>query len=178
MSSKYHLRRVDREIKDVKILRKILEKTNHIALAMANLDEPYAVPLNHYYDAKENCVYFHGADIGKKIEFMKRNPHVWGLAVVDHGAGADPCENLYASVSFSGDVTFLSDQKSRLNALKKQLEKESRDKKESLKRLKAASSSPRFSNTVIGRIDIELMTGKRSTIWTEDVLLKMLEEME
>ncbi len=176
MSSKYHLRRIDRGIKDDKILKKILEKTTHIALAMANVDEPYIVPLNHYYDAEENCVYFHGAGIGKKVEFMKRNPLVWGLAVIDHGFGGGQCENLYASVVFSGRVTFLEDKESRIIVLKKQIVKESGDKEAMLKKLDMASTSPGFSNTLVCRVDIESMTGKRSTLWTEDVILKMLDK--
>lgn len=166
---------MDREIKDVKILRKILEKTTHVALAMAKMDEPYVIPLNHYYDAEENCVYFHGAGVGKKIEFMKRNPLVWGLAVIDHGFGAGQCENLYASVVFSGHITFLEDKEARIIVLKKQIVKESGEKDAMLKRLDVASGSTGFSNTLVGRIDIESMTGKRSTLWTEDVLLKILE---
>ena len=176
MSSNYHLRRMDREIKNVKILRKILEKTTHIALAMANMDEPYIVPLNHYYNAEENCIYFHGAGVGKQIEFMKRNPLVWGLAVIDHGFGEGQCENLYASVVFSGHVTFLEDKEARIIVLKRQIVKESGDKEAMLKRLDTASASPGFSNTLVCRLDIESMTGKRSTLWTEDVLLNMLEK--
>jgi nitroimidazol reductase NimA-like FMN-containing flavoprotein (pyridoxamine 5'-phosphate oxidase superfamily) len=176
MSSKYHLRRIDREIKDVKILRKILEKTTHIALAMAKLNEPYIVPLNHYYDIEENCIYFHGASVGKKIEFMKKNPNVWGLAVIDHGFSGGQCENLYASVAFSGHVTFLEDKETRISVLRKQIVKESGDKEAMMKRFDIASSSPLFSSSSVCRVDIESITGKRSTVWTEDVLLKMLDK--
>jgi len=173
--SNYHLRRIDREIKDVKILKKILEKTTHITLGLANADEPYVVPVNHYYDAEENCVFFHGAGVGKKIEFIKRNPRVWGLAVIDNGFGDGQCENLYASVAFSGNVSFIEKTEARLDALRKQIVKESGNIERMLKRLELASSTPSFSSTVVCRVDIESITGKRSTLWSEDVLMGILE---
>ncbi len=33
---------------------------------------PYGIPLNHYYDEKENAIYFHGAKEGHKIDSIKK----------------------------------------------------------------------------------------------------------
>jgi uncharacterized protein len=172
--SKYHLRRVDREIKDERILKEILVQSSHIALGMAIGDEPYVVPLNHFYDSGENVVYFHGAGTGKKINFLKRNPHVWGLAVLDHGFDKGQCENLYASVAFSGCVEFVEDREARVRVLRKQIEKESGEVEAMLKRLEAASITPLFESTIVCRVKIDSITGKRSTKWTEDTLLQIL----
>jgi nitroimidazol reductase NimA-like FMN-containing flavoprotein (pyridoxamine 5'-phosphate oxidase superfamily) len=174
--TKYHLRRMDREIKDEYLINLILDIATHINIAMADENEPYIVPINYIYDSEQKNIYFHGAKEGKKIELLQKNPRVWGSAVIDHGFGKGQCENMYASVVFSGNFSFVEDQESQLMILRKQIDKQSGDKEEMKTRLDAMVSkdNPLFASTCFGRIKIDSLTGKRSTLWTEERLKEIL----
>ena len=114
---KYHMRRHDKEIKDENILKKILRITQYVTLAMVKNNEPYLVSLSHGYDEKKHCIYFHCAQEGKKIDFLKANPLVWGQAMLDQGYVEIECSHNYASVMFSGKVEFIDDKEERWEAI-------------------------------------------------------------
>ena len=174
--AQYHLRRMDREIKDEKLINQILDSATHINLAMVDKNEPYIVPINYIYDSEQKRIYFHGAKEGKKIDILKKNPRVWGTAVIDHGFGDGQCENLYASVVFSGIVSFIEDFDVKLMVLEEQIKKQSGDKDMMKARLEAMVSKGNqlFNDTLFGEIQIESITGKRSTLWSEKVLKEIL----
>jgi len=68
------------------------------------------------------------------------------------------CSHLYASVMFSGRVTLLEDRDERWHAL----ELMTRQLDSDAERLIEARKPESLDNTVVGRIDIEYMTGKKS----------------
>ena len=37
---------------------------------------PYAIPVNYYYDADDNKIYFHGSRVGHKIDSLKKSDKV------------------------------------------------------------------------------------------------------
>jgi len=154
---KYHMRRHDKEIKDAVLLRKILSQTRHVTIAMAKDNHPYLVSLNHGYDSERNCIYFHCAKEGKKLDFMRANSEVWGQALVDFGYDAKECTQSYATVMFRGKVSFIDDAEQKRKAfliMNDQL-------KSSRKRLERILKT-KLSNAVVGRIDIDFMSGKKS----------------
>lgn len=57
--------------------RKILHEARRGVLAV-NGDEgyPYAIPINYYYDEKEQKIFFHGARAGHKIDALKMSDKV------------------------------------------------------------------------------------------------------
>jgi len=58
----------------VQEMKKILSEEDTATLCMANGDVPYAVPVSYaYIDEK---IIFHCALKGKKLDFIKKNPHV------------------------------------------------------------------------------------------------------
>ncbi len=62
------------EIQSVEEIKSILDSTDACTLSMVDGDKPYCVPMNFgYADGK---VYFHGAPFGRKLEILKKNPHV------------------------------------------------------------------------------------------------------
>jgi len=171
---KFHMRRVDREIKDQKALQQLLLNTGYLTLSMADGDEPYAVPLDYVYDEEENAVYFHCAREGKKIEFLKKNPRVWGLVVLNQGFGEGQCVNLYASAMFSGRVEFIADSAAKLRVLNLFAEKASRDTAGVKQRLQQAAEGDKrvFDSMLLARVGVEELTGKRSTEMTVEKLLE------
>ena len=103
------IRRKEKEIIDKDEIIGILEKAKYITVAMCKEDEPYLVTLSHGYDKTQNCIYFHCAKEGKKIDYLKENITVWGQALIDKGYVQGACDHLYATVHFKGRVTFVED---------------------------------------------------------------------
>ena len=158
----YHVRRKDKEITDEVVMKRILKTTQYVTIAMAREDRPYLVSLSHGYDEDGNCIYFHCAKEGKKLDYLRSNNAVWGQAILDHGyfRAEDPCECNYffASVHFSGKVTFLEDPEEKRKALECLIKQLNSDPEPLIARL----TSERITRTLIGRIDIDFITGKKS----------------
>ena len=79
------MRRKDKEITDQAAIKKILYETHYVTLAMVKDNEPYLISLSHVYDEEKNCIYFHCASEGKKLDYLKENNTVWGQAIKDYG---------------------------------------------------------------------------------------------
>jgi len=156
---KYHLKRKDLEITDVDTLKKILRSTKYVTIALSINNKPYLVSLSHGYDEKRNCIYFHCAGKGKKLDYVKSNNSVWGQALLDHGYVEGECDHLFASVHFSGNVTLiekLEEKRSAIECMVKQLDKNP----ETL--LPECLDPKELSKLTMGRIDINYITGKKS----------------
>lgn len=154
----YHMRRKDKEITEDAVLKKILKSTKYMTIAMSMDNQPYLVSLSHGYDEDRNCIYFHCASEGKKLDFLKANNNVWGQALLDHGYIQGECNHNFASVHFKGKVVFITDHNEKLHAfhvMECQLDK-------CADTLVAKLNQEKLKTTVIGRIDIDSMTGKKS----------------
>ena len=160
---RYHVRRSDKEISDQATLKKILSSTSYVTLAMCSGGEPYLVSLSHSYDEERNCLYFHCAVEGKKLDFMRENPRVWGQALIDRGYHEGQCSHLYASVMFSGTVDFVEDAEEKREVLRHLIRFQDSDPEPLLERLTGIQSqADSLRKTVVGRIRIGEMTGKKS----------------
>ncbi|UCH57643.1 MAG: pyridoxamine 5'-phosphate oxidase family protein [Candidatus Bathyarchaeota archaeon] len=155
---RYHMRRRDKEITDEASMKRILKTTEYITIAMAKDNQPYLVSLSHGYDEVNNCIYFHCAVEGKKLDYLNANNTVWGQALIDRGYAQGECSHHYATVMFSGKVTFLESQEEKWEALSLMIRQLDRDAETLIAKRKTES----LNNTVIGRIDIDYMTGKKS----------------
>ncbi len=159
---RYHMRRSDKEITDPETLKKILKTAQYVTIAMSMDGRPYLVSLSHGYDESRNCIYFHCAKEGKKLDYLRSNNSVWGQVVLDHGysQAEDPCESnyLFASVHFSGKVTFIEEPEEKRHAFECLI----RQLNNSPQPLMARLASDGIVKTFIGRIDIDFMTGKKS----------------
>jgi len=172
---KFHLRRLDREIKDQRALRQLLSHHQYFVMSMADGDEPYAVPLGYVYDEEENAIYFHCAKEGKKIEFLKKNSRVWGVVVIDKGIQSGACVNFYASAMFSGKVEWVSDVKEKTKVMSLFAEKLSRDVNGVKQRLQKifGGEETALAGVVFAKICVEELSGKRSTEMTVEKLLEL-----
>ena len=157
----YHMKRKDKEITDVNVLKKILKSTKYVTIALCKDNQPYLVTLSHGYDENCNCIYFHCAKEGKKLDYLKSNNTVWGQAMLDCGYSEGQCNHLFASVHFRGKVTIIEQPEEKRLALKcmiRQLDKNP----EPLIAKQVKLDSERLKKTVIGRIDLDYMSGKKS----------------
>jgi hypothetical protein len=152
------MRRADKEITDIRTLQRILKSTSYMTVAMCKNNEPYLVSLSHSYDETRNCVYFHCAAEGKKLDFLKANNKIWAQALLDNGYVQGECDHNYASVHFNGKVTFVEDPDEKFHAIQTMIRQLDKNPARLLIKLKAE----KLGTTLIGRIDIESMTGKKT----------------
>jgi len=154
----FHLRRKDKEVTDERFLKKILKTAKYVTIALSMNNEPYLVSLSHGYDEKKNCVYFHCAREGKKLQYLSSNNTVWGQALLDYGYSEGECTYLYASVHFSGKVTMLENIEEKREALACMIRQIDKNPETLITDLRPE----RLRNTVVGRIDVAYMSGKKS----------------
>jgi hypothetical protein len=154
----FHLRRKDKEVADERLMKKILKTTKYVTIALSMNNEPYLVSLSHGYDEKKNCVYFHCAKEGKKLQYLSSNDTVWGQALLDYGYSEGECTYLYASVHFSGKVTMLENLEEKREALACMIRQIDKNPEILITDLRPE----RLRNTVVGRIDVAYMSGKKS----------------
>jgi len=153
------MRRSKWEIKDEEEIKGILRSCQYVTLAMCRDNKPYLVAVNHSYDEDRNCLYFHCAKEGKKVDYLKSNNLVWGQALKDHGYLQGECNYLYASVHFTGSVSFIDDGEEKAHALTLMIKKLDNEPQTTISKHLTEDC---IGRTTIGRIDIEYMTGKRS----------------
>jgi nitroimidazol reductase NimA-like FMN-containing flavoprotein (pyridoxamine 5'-phosphate oxidase superfamily) len=133
---------------------------------MSKDNEPYLVTLSHGYDPDTNAIYFHCAQEGKKIEFLKSNNLIWGQAVIDKGYVQGACDHLYLTIQFKGRVTFLENLDEKKKALVNMIKKLDKNPQKVISRQLKETS---IKKVKIGRIDVEYMSGKKS----KDVVISL-----
>jgi len=68
------MRRKDKQILDKNKIEAIILDNNVLRLGLANDNIPYVVPLNYAY--QDGVFYLHSAREGRKLDMIKKNPHV------------------------------------------------------------------------------------------------------
>jgi nitroimidazol reductase NimA-like FMN-containing flavoprotein (pyridoxamine 5'-phosphate oxidase superfamily) len=105
------MRRKDKEITDKSLLESVLQESKVCRIGLSRDNEPYVVPVIFAY--KENCIYFHSAHEGKKIDIIQQNNRVCVEIDALNGvvAGKKAClfGLKYISVIASGKASFITD---------------------------------------------------------------------
>ena len=137
--------------------REIILAAETMTIAMCRNDEPYLVTVNHAFDEANSCIYFHTAMEGKKIDYLRANPKVWGQIVDDRGYIQGACDHDYRSVQFKGTACFVdasSEKKHALLLMMQQLDKDPDSVEDHL-------ASGCIDKTCVVRIDVEGYTCKK-----------------
>lgn len=113
----YHIKRADNEIKDEKIIKEIIQRGKYLSLALCNDNVPYLVTLSYGYDREKNIFYIHSAMEGRKLEYLSKNPNVYGQIIIDGGYRYGECSHSYRSLNFEGTYEEISDIKDKITAL-------------------------------------------------------------
>ncbi|MCK5389774.1 MAG: pyridoxamine 5'-phosphate oxidase family protein [Candidatus Thorarchaeota archaeon] len=153
------IRRKEKAIESEEEMISILEKSKYITIAMCEDNTPYLVTLSHGYDREGNCIFFHCAREGKKVDILTENSNIWGQAIIDHGYTEGACDHLYATTQFKGKVSFIEDMKEKEHALRIMINSLEPNPELVLEEQITEKSVQRVH---IGRIDIEFMSGKKS----------------
>jgi len=113
------MRRKDKEIKDCNIIEEILQKGEICRIGLSDNGQPYIVPVNYGY--QNNRLFFHSAIEGRKIDILRKNPHICFEVTVDDTivTGEKACDwgMRYRSVMGEGTVLFLEDTTEKRAAL-------------------------------------------------------------
>ncbi len=152
------IRRKEKTITDLNEIKDILIRTKYVTLAMSKANVPYLVTLSHGYDMEKNCIYFHCASEGKKIDYLGDNNTVWGQAIDDLGYLSGKCSHAFKTAQFKGKVIFIDDYNEKKNALTIMINQLEENPEEIIK--KQFSKESAIKNVTIGRIDIEDFSGK------------------
>ena len=157
----YHFHHPEKMFTDRAELTEIITGQRLMTLALVKDGEPYLVTLNYGFDPQRLCFYFHGAEEGKKLAFMRANPRVWGQVIEDRGYITGKCDHAYRSVHFSGEVSLLEDEAEKRAALELMIRQMEPDPEPLLQRLLVRA---RLTKTVVGRVQVLAMTGKRNAL--------------
>ena len=155
----YHLRRTDKAMDHPDEIARVLETARWISLAMCRDGEPYVVALNHGWDRARGCLYFHCASAGKKVDVLRANDRVWGLAVEDLGYRDGECDHAFRSVMFSGRVRFLTELREVRHALEVMIRQQESDPEAVIAE---QLTDARIAAVTVGRIDLDELTGKQA----------------
>ena len=150
------MRRKDRAIVELAEIEEIVRKSLVCRLALAQENQPYVIPLS--FGFKNNTLYFHSSPEGKKIDMLKKNSMVCFQFDLGHEVVADEeaCKwgIKYRSVIGFGKASFVEDLEEKrkgLNVIMEHYSGRSFQYPESA-----------IENTVVIKVEIESMTGKKS----------------
>ncbi len=150
------MRRKDKEIKDKNEIESVIRKSDVCRIALCENNSPYIVPMCFGYS--DNCLYFHSAAEGKKIDMIKKNNRVCFEFDSHKGLtkSANPCDwdVKYHSVVGFGKAFFIENPEEKIRALNIITEHYSGAAHEYRKNS--------FENVRIIKVKIDNITGKKS----------------
>lgn len=136
----------------------ILQKNHSGTLALCDKESyPYALPLSYVYD--ENCIYFHSAKEGHKIDILQKNPKV-SFCIINQDV-IQPLEytTYFKSVIVFGNIEILEDNESKIEPLKKLGSKYAPNNTEEALEKEIQTG---INNLVILKMNIVKITGKQA----------------
>ena len=111
------------EVTDMNEIRRILDKSKIVHVAMVDEGKPYMVTMNYGYVLENGklSLYLHGAHKGRKIDVMKANPDVFVELECDIQpfSGDVACQYgmAYASIMGEGKATIIEDVEAKMEAM-------------------------------------------------------------
>ncbi len=116
------MRKKDREIRDTKELKEILQTADVCRIAFAADGVPYIVTMNFGYAWRDQLtLYFHCAKEGKKLDLMKKNNRVCFEMDIDHELvrSDNACDwgMKYRSIVGIGSLESVTDKKKGLDCI-------------------------------------------------------------
>jgi len=151
--------RDDRQIADIVEIENIIKSSVSCRLGLSDDGQPYVVPMSFGYDPEQSAIYFHSAREGRKVETIRKNPRVCVEFDIDlelvEAKVACGFTMKYRSVIAFGKASIIDDPDGKIAGydilMRQYSDAESFEYK------------PRnLADSVIIKVDIETMTGKRS----------------
>jgi nitroimidazol reductase NimA-like FMN-containing flavoprotein (pyridoxamine 5'-phosphate oxidase superfamily) len=154
------MRRSDQEIKDKAEILNIIEKCDVCRLGLCDANIPYVVPMNfgYEYSHEKLVLFFHGANEGRKLDVIQKNPAVCFEMDCSHRlVEADEAANYtmeYESVIGFGRLSFCNEKSEKIKALTQLMKKYAKDR---------AFDFPDHvvESVTVFKLDVSDFTGKR-----------------
>ena len=150
------MRQAEREIKDRNMIDDLMKRAVVCRLGMVDGDEPYIVPMNFGYDGKS--LFFHCAKEGRKIDILSQNDKVCFEVDLDtevvKGDVACKWSMRYRSVEGVGRAVLVQGAEGKRHGLNVIMSHYAEGPFEYAER--------GFDLALIIRVDIEIISGKRS----------------
>ncbi len=109
------MRRAEKEIKDRSQIESIIQAARVCRLGLVDGDEAYIVPMNFGYS--DNCLWFHCAKEGRKMDLVRRTGKASFEIDIDEGLVLDrdayKCSNNFKCVMGKGTIEVVSDPSER-----------------------------------------------------------------
>ena len=154
----YHMFKAEKEIFDRTALMDILGKGRFTTIALCRDNEPYIVTLSYGYDTERNCLYFHTALKGAKLDFIREGGKVCATIIEDRGYKHGQCGHAYRSLVLSGTMTIVEGVEEKRHGFEVLLSHQEKDPEGP--RAKFLPNEASYSGALILRLDIEELRGK------------------
>jgi nitroimidazol reductase NimA-like FMN-containing flavoprotein (pyridoxamine 5'-phosphate oxidase superfamily) len=154
------MRRLDKEVKDEKVIREIFEDSQVLRIGFAIDGVPYIVPVNYAYADGHLCI--HSAPAGNKIEMIKKNDRVcFEMELYDEIMKAEKACNWttkYRSVIGWGTIRVSDEKDEKIRGLDLIMKKYGW-------KGKTVYGDGMLNNMVLLLIEIDHFTAKQSGYW-------------
>jgi nitroimidazol reductase NimA-like FMN-containing flavoprotein (pyridoxamine 5'-phosphate oxidase superfamily) len=136
----------------------ILNAGSYGVLSTASRDgQPYGVAVNYYFSGDENCIFFHCAVSGRKIDNILENNKVSFIVTGPNEVIPEKLTTYYESVIVQGRAAIVSDEEEKKEKLLSICRKFAPHKKGLDEVIKQSSHA-----TAVVKINIESISGKRN----------------
>ena len=147
--------RKKQQISDEECVRILKEELRGVLSVQGDDGYPYGLPINHYYNEEDGCLYFHSGKTGHKIDAIRRNDKA-SFCVYDPGFRKEGAWALnIKSVIVFGRIEIIDDRETVYEISRRLSRKFTRD--EAYIDAEIARSGP---GTLMFRLVPEHMTGK------------------
>ncbi len=110
------MRRADRQ-RDRAFALDVIDRCEYGVVAIHTQEEaPYCLPLNLVREG--DTLYFHCAQEGKKLELLRKNPHVFASFVAENVACTEKFTTYFQSAMISGVAFEITQEEEKIHALR------------------------------------------------------------
>lgn len=78
------LLRKDKQLTEEECIEILKTETRGVLSVNGDDGYPYGMPMNHFYNEADGCIYFHCGKIGHRVDALKNDPRA-SFCVYDHG---------------------------------------------------------------------------------------------
>jgi nitroimidazol reductase NimA-like FMN-containing flavoprotein (pyridoxamine 5'-phosphate oxidase superfamily) len=155
----YHPKRNRNEILDEEEKRLLLKNGNHVSIALCAGDVPYIITMSYGHDPRSRCLYFHCANKGDKLDYIRQNQNACATLIKDNGYLETKCDHDYETLIIRGKISIVTELDEKKRGLQILLEHLEKDPEPIFARNIKDERS--YDSVTILRLDMESVIGKK-----------------
>lgn len=78
------MRGTEKKLTESECIQILKEEPRGVLSVLGDDDYPYGVPIDHWYNPEDGCIYFHGGPVGHKLDAIRKHDRV-SFCVMDPG---------------------------------------------------------------------------------------------